>query len=280
VWEARLELEFREQPDGRSRLSACRHRGPLLVQRLFHPEPDGTAHAYLLHPPGGIAGGDRLEIAIDAGPRARALVTTPAATKVYRSAGALAEQCTHLRVAAGAALEWLPQETIVFDGARTRTALRVELEPGARFAGWEITCLGRTGAGERFTRGCWQQRLEVYEGDRPLAIERLAAEAGDALLAQPWGLGGQPVSATLLLATGADGGAPRELVAAIRERIGADGTRRDGELVAASALDGIAVCRYLGGSAPRARAALAAAWELYRTHVLGRTAVAPRIWAT
>jgi urease accessory protein len=278
-WAARLELEIAVRA-GRSRLVVCRHSGPLLVQRVFHPEPNGTAHLYLLHPPGGIAGGDRLEIAIRVHAGARALVTTPAAAKLYRCTGAGSEQRTELHVAADATLEWLPQESIVFDGARAHTATAVHLERGARFAGWEIACLGRTGAGETFKTGHWMQRLAIHQCGQPLLVERLAARAGDAVLTRAWGLGGHPVTGTLLLVTGPCGTAPGELVSAIRSRLSHDPAQRPGELFAASALDGVIVCRYLGSSAPRARACFAAAWDLFRRTALGTAAVPPRIWAT
>ena len=151
-WEAHLELEFRREA-ARTVLSTRRHTGPLRVQKALYPEGADVCQAIVVHPPGGIVGGDSLAIDVDVGTGAHAQLTTPGATKWYRSAGSVARAETALRVAAGAVLEWLPQEAMLFDGARASIALRVDLAPGARFIGWDVICLGRTASGERFDVG-------------------------------------------------------------------------------------------------------------------------------
>jgi len=140
-WQACLELGF-EKRGLRTVAAQRRHYGPLAVQRPFYPEGD-VCHLYLLHPPGGVVGGDTLDIRVRAGTGARALVTTPGATKFYRSAGATAAVTQTLQVDAGAVLEWLPQEAILFQGAVARQQTCIELAAGACFAGWDILCLGR-----------------------------------------------------------------------------------------------------------------------------------------
>jgi urease accessory protein len=150
-WQARIELGFARRAD-RTVLAHKRQLGPLAVQRPFYPE-GGPCHTYLLHPPGGIVGGDSLEIEALVGVGAHALVTTPGASKLYRSVGASAHQTQCLRVAGGGTLEWLPQETIFFPGAKARMCTRVDLEPNARFIGWELYSLGRPAVGERFASG-------------------------------------------------------------------------------------------------------------------------------
>src|SRR3569623_3774405 len=136
-WQARRELCFAIR-GGRSTVTSRRQHGPLRVQRPFFPEGAGVCHIYVLHPPGGVVGGDELEIDVAVRAGAHALITAPAAGKFYRRAGAPARQPQLLRVAAAAALEWLPRENIVFDGARAELCTRVELAEGARFIGWEI----------------------------------------------------------------------------------------------------------------------------------------------
>jgi urease accessory protein len=148
-WRAELSLGFTAEPDeeGRrgaagsaapaTRLTSRAHRGPLVVQRPFYPEGPGVPHVYVLHPPGGVVGGDSLRVEVSVGPRAHALVTTPAATKVYRTRGPRATQVQRLTVAAHAALEWLPQETILHDGAAIDLDTTVVLADGARFIGLE-----------------------------------------------------------------------------------------------------------------------------------------------
>jgi urease accessory protein len=124
-WEARLALEF-EALSGRTRLVRRSHRGPLAVQRPFHPEADGTCHCYVLHPPGGVVAGDRLELDVLVRGAGRALLTTPAATKLYRRGeGAASHALQRFSVASGSRLEWLPQETIAYAGAESRLETRV-----------------------------------------------------------------------------------------------------------------------------------------------------------
>ncbi|MBM4202088.1 MAG: urease accessory protein UreD, partial [Gammaproteobacteria bacterium] len=140
-WNAELELRF-APGHGKTVIAHRRHVGPLLVQRPFYPEGP-VCHVYLLHPPGGVVAGDTLGIDVDAANGSAGLVTTPAAGKFYRSASGLARQSVSLRVADGASLEWLPQETIVYQGARVRSRITIELEAGARFVGWDVVALGR-----------------------------------------------------------------------------------------------------------------------------------------
>src|SRR5690349_2631589 len=142
--EASLSLEFARQ-DGKTVLTGKSHDGPLVVQKPLYPEGGEVCHTIVVHPPGGIAGGDELAIRVKAGKDAAALLTTPGAAKWYRSAGPVARQAISLESAG--TLEWLPQETIVFDGARAELDFEADLAPGARLIGWDLVCLGRTGSG-------------------------------------------------------------------------------------------------------------------------------------
>lgn len=270
-WRARLELTLAPIA-GRTALARRSHVGPLLVQRPFHPEADGTAHVYVLHPPGGIAGGDELELELDVRSGASALLTTPAATKLYRTAGERARVSQALLVRSGGTLEWLPQETIAFRGADASLATRVLLEPGARYAGWDIVCLGRPASGDAFEHGFLEQRTDLYRDGRPVVLERVALPATSALRAGAWGLGGRSVYGCLLAT-----GATDALVTDIREHVRPDA---QGELFAVTTLEDVVVCRVLGRSAARARACLALAWERWRRHTLQKDASAPRIWRT
>ena len=150
-------------------------RQPLAVQRPFYPDgpgaQGGACHVYLLHPPGGVVGGDALDIVVNAGAGSRALVTTPAAGKLYRSAGSCARLSQRLVVDEDAQLEWLPQPTIAFAGVNARMSTRVDLAPGGRFIGWEIVCLGRTDSGERYA-GQLHLALELWRDSAPLWLER------------------------------------------------------------------------------------------------------------
>src|SRR6188768_2149252 len=238
----------------------------------FYPESKDLAHVYLLHPPGGVVAGDQLTVRVNVAPGARALVTTPAATKFYRSEGRVAEQTQVLRVSEGASLEWLPQETIVFGSAQVRTKTRVELEPGASFCGWEVVCLGRAASGDHFESGRLRQAFEIWQRERPLWIERADFDAQEPVRHAPWGLGGRRVFGTFVC-TGESAAA----VAAARAAVDTDDAC---ELFAVSQMRAAIVCRYLGNSTERARQVFAQAWAALRPLVLGRPASPPRIWLT
>lgn len=271
-WQARLTLQFSRTGQDRTRLTHCSHSGPLLVQRPFYPEPDGTCHSYILHPPGGVVGGDILTVEAELAATAQVLLTTPAAGKFYRSNGATARQVQTLRVAEGAVLEWLPQENIVYQGACVHTETRVELTGEAGFIGWEILCLGRPAAGEIFASGSCRQILEIWRDGVPLYLERGRYEGGSELLDAPWGLHGLPVTATLVCVT-----RPAGLVEAVRAVIEAGA---ENEWVGVSQLDGVLVCRYLGASAQQARRVFGRIWTVLRPAVLGKAVCVPRIWNT
>ena len=252
-------------------LAARSHVGPLRVQKALYPEGPQVCQAIIVHPPGGIVGGDTLHIDIESSAGAHAQLTTPGASKWYRSAAASAKAVTTLRVGAGALLEWLPQESILFDGARASIALRVELAPDAGFFGWEVMCLGRTASNERFTHGSLRQSLELFRGGALAFCERAAIDGGGHALQSGAILNGAPVYGTLV-AAGAT--IPDELLAACRAITCAEG---DGAL---TRLPDVLVARYRGGSASAARTYFANLWRLLRPLLAGRDAVLPRIFST
>lgn len=268
-WRARLELGFRRRGE-RTVLATRRHEGPLVVQSPFYPE-GGPCHVYVLHPPGGIVGGDalRLDARLEAG--SHALLTTPAAGKVYRSAGPLSRQEQVFTAGPDSVLEWLPQETILFDGCHVRLTTRVALAPRARFLGWEMVALGRPAAGESYRTGRCRTAFELWRGGSPLVVERSLLDGAGAVLDAPWGLRGQPVTGTLL---GTSAGP--EHVAAVREQCGAPAAGLHG----VSLLGDTLVARYLGPQAEPGRRWLLRVWEVLRPLLLGRPGCPPRIWAT
>lgn len=274
-WEGRLALGFEARGE-RTVLARREHRGPLGVQRPFYaPEDPETCQVYLLHPPGGLVSGDELAIDVDAGARARVLLTTPAATKLYRSrAGAgPAVQQVSVRAAHGARVEWLPQETIAFDGSRAALSTRIELAAQAELIAWEVTCLGRPACAERFAHGALEQRFEVRREGVPLVLERARFAGGASGMDGAWGLGGHAVTGTLLCVTAAD---PEPLIPELRAALAACA----GDEAVCSRLAHALCCRYLGPSAERALSAFRAAWSLLRSRCFGKPAAAPRIWAT
>jgi urease accessory protein len=270
AWKAELALGF-ERHGERTVLARRRHEGPLVVQKPLYPEGGDVCHAIVVHPPAGIAGGDALRLSASLGTGASALLTTPGAAKWYRSAGARASSRIAFEVDDGAALEWLPQETIVFDGALADMTTLVGLTGAARYIGWEILCLGRTGSGERFDRGDAVVTTEITRDGRPLFVERARIDGGGALLASPAGLHGASVTGTFIAAC--DRLAASD-VAACREHQPARGEG------AVTRLPGVIVARYLGGSSEAARQWFTALWSTLRPAILQRQATEPRIWRT
>jgi urease accessory protein len=269
-WRARLALEF-ERRGPRTVLAKREHDGPLVVQKALHPEGDAVCHAIVLHPPSGLVGGDELRLTVRAGEGAHALLTTPGAGKWYRSAGRFARQEVHLDVGAGACVEWLPQENILFDGALASLAWSATLAPDARLVAWDIACLGRTASGEKFATGECRLDARLAREGRPLWIERGVIGAGGAVMHSPAGLAGLPVFGTLAFV--APEIAP-EWVTAARACGPADTT------FAATALPGVLLVRYRGDSTEAARKHFTAVWHRLRRAVTGREPVEPRIWRT
>jgi urease accessory protein len=279
-WRAALAMRF-VAAGPRTVMTDLAHHGPLRVLRTYHPQADGTCHAYLVHPPGGLVGGDRVEIDVEVAAGARALITTPAAGKLYRSDHRLAEQHQRCRVGDGASLDWLPQENIYFAGSWSHVVTRVELAPGATFVGWDLTVLGRPAAGERFTTGSARQSFELHRAGRPLWIERARHDGGSPALGAAWGLAGHPVSG-VLAAVGA-GRALGALVPAVRERLHAAAPGAGASLAAVTLAgddQSVLVCRLLAAEAEDVRRAFVPIWTFLREALVGSAPAVPRVWAT
>ncbi|MEJ2390301.1 MAG: urease accessory protein UreD [Gammaproteobacteria bacterium] len=267
-WQARLELVYAWRND-KTVIARRQHVGPLTVQRPFYPEQD-VCHSYVLHPPGGVVGGDQLALHVAVEHRAHALVTTPASAKFYRSAGAAATQRLEFTVANEGVLEYLPQDTILFDACQVDTTTRVTLAATAKYAGWEILCQGRPASGEKFTAGQCRQAYELYREDRPLIIERTLLSGNSLLQTARWGLANYPVTGTFLVSD-----ADEELMVVAREAV-----TTDSAMCSVSLINGVMVCRYLGWQGIEARDCFARIWEAIRPDWIGRQACRPRIWDT
>jgi urease accessory protein len=267
AWHASLRLRFAFDA-GVTRLVQRAHSGPLRVQKPLYPEGAAVCHAIVVHPPGGVAGGDQLSIAVDAGEGAHAFLTTPGAAKWYRSGGAAARQQVRIAAGPGGAVEWLPQETIVFNDAEVEMDHEVELAADASYIGGEILCFGRRAAGECFTRGMLRQRTRIRRGGRLLWWEQGVLAGGAAAMGSPLGLSGCSVCATLV---GVGRPLPPALVAQLRAADPA---------LAVTQAKTVFVARYLCDDSEAARAAMTRVWQVLRPHLLGRAAQAPRIWNT
>lgn len=268
-WLGDLRLRYARR-DGRTVLAHRRHRGPLLVQRSFHPE-GAPCHNYVIHPPGGVVGGDRLHLDVVLEPHAHAVLTTPAAAKFYRSGGARAHQWQTFSVAEGAGLEFLPAETILHGASDVALSNRFHLARGARLCTWDVLCLGRPGSGDHYAGGACVQDLQVLRHGEPLLHDRLSLHHGDAMLQAPWGLADRTVVGTLVATPVAP-----HLTETLRERLAAIPELRLG----LTRIEDILVLRCLGHGVEPVRAALEQAWSILREPVFGRPACPPRIWKT
>ena len=269
-----MTLDYRHDAEGRT-TALDRHEGPLRVLQRLYPEGPSVCHHVLVHPPGGIVGGDRLDIELSMAKGSHALITTPSATRFYRSAGEAASQRLRARLAPGSRLEWLPLETLVYDAALAENHLRFELEPGAEMIGWDIAALGLPTAGLPFTRGHYLQHLELPGR----WLERGRIDGGDhALLNSPLGLAGHKVLATLWFAQG------QVLPAAQREALlEAARTRCAGHALAAtsgstSPQENVVVLRVLAARVEPVFELLGQVWRDWRELAWHLPACPPRVW--
>lgn len=271
-WCATLNLTFGESA-GRTRLEHCAHHGPLRVQRLFYPESGGKAHCYLLHPPGGVVLGDELNINVVVR-NGNALVTTPSAGRFYTvdKHPELQRQTVHLSVASGR-LEWLPQETILFNGVNAQLETLIDLGEKSQLAFWDVVVLGRPACGEPFTQGQLTQTLKITRKGRPLLIERLALAAGDRLSQSQMGMQNASTFGVMVLSDVAS----RTLCDRWLAEFNTDSNEGEFTLTQRGEL---LLARYLGDDAQRCREGFAELWRSATRESHGEPPATPRIWHT
>ena len=267
-WHGKLDLVYADRSNT-TRLIYNHQQAPLKVQRPFYPEGDRVCHSVILHTAGGVVEGDRLSYNLQLQPNAQALITTAAAGKIYRSNGLLAKQTIDIKIDVGACLEWLPQETILFNGAIYRQDLRVELATGANFLGWEITRFGRSARGEKFYQGEWRSHTEVYQEGVPLWIDRQWLPGNEEVFHNPHGLDGKPIVGSFVWVGNA---VSQEFVQKARDLwVGV------GEVGVTQLQNGF-LCRYRGVSTSEVRHWFTVIWQLLRVSFLHRGNCVPRVW--
>ncbi|RZJ11216.1 MAG: urease accessory protein UreD [Rubrivivax sp.] len=273
-WPARLSLTAARDGAGATRVHA-RHDGPLRLLKTLYPEGERIAHAVLVHPPGGLVGGDRLDIQLDVQAGAHLLVTTPAATRFYRSKAGEAAQVVHATVGEGARLEWVPQETLAYPACIARNEVKLSLAPGASVFATEVLGLGLPAAAQPFDTGRLLQHLEITGQ----WLDRGWIDAADkALLDGPCGLAGRRVLGTLVYAQLTALGDAEALLTDSRALL--DGVPLSGVTHLASPGSALLVARVLGEEVEAVTVALRRLRLLWRERLWALAASDPRIWAT
>jgi urease accessory protein len=267
IWHASLRLRFAADA-GTTRLVERAHSGPLRVQKPLYPEGARICHAIMIHPPGGVVGGDRLSVDVKAGPATHAFLTSPGAAKWYRANGKVSVQEVRIEAGAGACVEWMPQETIFFNDARVRLAHQVELAADASYIGCEILCFGRSASGERFDAGAITQRSQIRRGGKLLWWEQGCVDGAGPAMHSVFGLNGASVCATLI---GVGTPVPAALLAAMRALAPA---------LAVTQVKSVFVARLLCADSELARRVMTGVWQLLRPHLALCAAPIPRIWNT
>ncbi len=274
-WHARLQLNY--TLENARTLARFEHNGPLRILRSLYPEGDGICHNVLVHPPGGLVGGDTLDISASVGPGAHGLITTPGATRFYRSTGEKALQRTHLALAEDARMEWLPLEALCYNACQAENYLTINLAPGAECMGWDVTALGLPHAGQPFETGRFVQHIEVPG----LWLERGVIDAADRrLLHSPLGLAGHHCVASLFFATGAPLGKARRDSALDAARALMDTHALKATAGATSPNGQVVVLRMLTPQVEPAMQLLKQVRAAWRATLWQLGAESPRIWST
>lgn len=275
TWQASLTLDYRLQ-EGRS-IAAFRHEGPLRILQSLYPQGQAICHNVLVHPPGGLVGGDTLDIQVKVGPGAHGLITTPGATRFYRSMGELALQRTSLVLEPGARLEWLPMEALCYSGCLAENRLQMRLAPGAELIGWDVTALGLPQAGQPFVAGQLRQHLAL-EG---LWLERALLKASDTtLMDSPLALAGRRCIGTVFLLSGSAMARDRreQLLDLARSTIAEHALAASAGVTAPN--EQVLALRVLAPLVEPAMDLMRRIWQVWRRGAWDLQAQAPRIWST
>ena len=272
-WVARLNLDV--SLEAARSVARFEHDGPLRILQSLYPEGDAVCHNVLVHPPGGLVGGDTLDMQVQVGAGAHSLVTTPGATRFYRSEAGLATQQVHAHVHDGARLEWLPLEALAYSGCDALNLARFTLAPTAEMMTWDITALGLPLAQQPFTQGVFRQHLEIPG----VWLERGSVDAQDThLLDSPLGLAGQRCMATLVFASGQAIAPERAEAALDAARAALDASPLRLQAGATQPHPQVIVLRVLAPVVEPAMQLLRPVWAAWREGLWGLPGTVPRLW--
>lgn len=271
-WQGQLNLDY-VYKDNKTILEKAFSQAPFKVQRPFYPEGNQICHTVMLHTAGGIVGGDRLCSQINLQPECQVLLTTAAASKVYRSEAKFAQQTIEINLAKNSYLEWLPQETIIFNQAYYQQELRINLAENAVFCGWEIHRLGRTASAEQFLTGEWRSRWEIWQDHQPIWIDRQRLIGGEQTVNSINGLNKMPIIATFLWI-----GQPVSQDILAQAKLLTENLREQGKLGLTFTQNEGLLCRYRGDSKPEVWQIFQQLWHLLRLHYRHQASIKPRVW--
>ena len=276
-WIARLNLDYRLEA-GRT-VARFSHDGPLRILQSLYPEGDSVCHNVLVHPPSGLVGGDNLDMHVTVASGSHALVTTPGATRFYRSEAGLAAQQVHARIEDGARLEWLPLEALAYSGCDALNLARFELAPTAEIMVWDITALGLPHARQPFVKGRFQQHLEIPGTSGPIWLERGMVEAEDErLMNGALGLAGQRCMATLVFAAGSAISPERAEAALEAARTAIEKSPLRLLAGATQPHPQVIVLRVLAPVVEPVMQLMRPAWAAWRERMWGLPGTVPRLW--
>ena len=275
TWHAQLDIDYKRS--GERTVAHHRHNGPLRLLQSLYPEPGGVCHSVLVHPPGGLVGGDTLAMTITAADQTHALITTPGASRFYRSRQDLAIQRTEITLTGRARLEWLPLEAIAYDQCLAENHLTLNLDSQSAILGWDVTAFGLPNADLPFLHGSFMQHIEVPG----IWMERGRLDASDArLMNGPLGLAGHRCMASLFFVSGQaiERSRREHALDLARAIVGAHA------LVATSGVTSpspqVVLLRVLAPVVEPAMQLLRQVWQAWRQHLWQLPATPPRVWST
>jgi urease accessory protein len=277
-WKGQLVLVLDVNSKGRTVLKHKRQNGPYTLQRPLYPEGD-VCHLILLHPPGGLVEADTLGLSLTARANTHTVVTTPSAGKVYCCASEFAGQSQVFEIENDGYLEWFPQETILYEASKSQLDTVINLADGAKFAGWEILCLGRPISDDFFRTGHIRQHIKLSRNGKLIFQERFDYQAdsdlGEQAFNSDWGLQTKRGIGTLTIA-----GASKQELVVVQEFIEHNFMHSETIRVGATLIEDILICRALSAQSRYIKDAFTSIWSEIRQNVMGKQMHYPRIWNT
>jgi urease accessory protein len=274
AWRAELKLDY--TLEAQRSVARYLHQGPLRILQSLYPEGDQICHNVLVHPPGGLVGGDTLDIQVSVAKGAHGLVSTPGATRFYKSGGYPALQQVVAHVSDGARLEWLPLEAIAYNDCEATNRAIFNLDPGAELIAWDVTALGLPTSKLSFTQGHFQQHLEISG----VWLEKGNIRGSDTRwLNSPMGLAGQKCLASLVFAAGTaiEPKRAEKALEAAREVIEAHPLNHQAGIT--SAHPQVLVLRVMSPLVEPTMDLLKQVWATWRHKLWALPSTPPRIWS-